>query len=179
MPRVVSIGRLDYNTEGLLLLTNSGELARHLELPSTGWLRRYRVRAHGRVSQQQLDKLQNGITIDGQRFAAIEATLDSTQGGNVWLSMSLREGKNREIRRVLETLNLSVNRLIRVSYGPFQLGDLAPGTVEEIRTRVVAEQLGRKLAGELGLAQEAQSERRTGTAKRAAHKSRDKQRKKT
>lgn len=179
MPRVVSIGRLDYNTEGLLLLTNSGELARHLELPSTGWLRRYRVRAHGRVSQQQLDKLQNGITIDGQRFAAIEATLDSTQGGNVWLSMSLREGKNREIRRVLETLNLSVNRLIRVSYGPFQLGDLAPGTVEEIRTRVIAEQLGRKLAGELGLAQDAKPEGRTGTAKRAAHKSRDKQRKKT
>ncbi len=179
IPRVVSIGRLDYNTEGLLLLTNSGELARHLELPSTGWLRRYRVRAHGRVSQQQLDKLQNGITIEGQRFASIEATLDSTQGGNVWLSMSLREGKNREIRRILETLNLSVNRLIRISYGPFQLGDLAPGAVDEIRTRVIVEQLGRKLAGELGLAQEEKPEGRTGTAKRAAHKSRDKLKKKT
>ena len=154
MPRVVSIGRLDFNTEGLLLLTNSGELARHLELPSTGWLRRYRVRAHGRVSQKQLDSLKDGITIDGQRYGPIAATLDSVQGGNVWISMSLREGKNREIRRVLDSMNLSVNRLIRVSYGPFQLGDLASGAVDEVRTRVLAEQLGRKAADELGLVED-------------------------
>ena len=142
LPRVVSIGRLDYNTEGLLLLTNDGELARHLELPATGWLRRYRVRAHGRVNQADLDALKDGITIEGVRYGAIEATLDSVQSGNMWLTIGLREGKNREVRRILGSLALEVNRLIRVSYGPFQLLDLTPGTAEPIKRRILADQLG-------------------------------------
>ncbi len=124
LPRVMSIGRLDINTEGLLLLTNDGGLSRVLELPTTGWLRRYRVRAHGEVSQEQLDKLKDGIAVDGVLYGAIEATLDRTQGHNVWITMGLREGKNREIKNVLGALGLDVNRLIRISYGPFQLGDL-------------------------------------------------------
>jgi 23S rRNA pseudouridine2605 synthase len=142
MPRVVSIGRLDFNTEGLLLLTNDGELARHLELPATGWLRRYRVRAHGRVSQADLDSLKDGVVIEGVRYGGIEASIDSVQSGNMWLTIGLREGKNREVRRILATLALDVNRLIRVSYGPFQLMDLAPGTVEAVKRRVLADQLG-------------------------------------
>ena len=124
MPRVVTIGRLDINTEGLLLLTNDGGLARVLELPATGWLRRYRVRAHGEIDQPTLDKLRHGVTIDGMVYGAVEAKLDRVQGSNLWLTVGLREGKNREVRRVLEHLGLGVNRLIRVSYGPFQLGDL-------------------------------------------------------
>ena len=148
MPRVVSVGRLDLNTEGLLLLTNDGGLARVLELPATGWLRRYRVRAHGSILQPQLDALRKGVTVDGVRYGAIEATVDRVQGANVWLTFAIREGKNREVRNVLEHLGLRVNRLIRVSFGPFQLGDLPEGAVEEVRTRHLREQLGERIATE-------------------------------
>ena len=150
LPRVVSIGRLDFNTEGLLLLTNDGALARHLELPATGWLRRYRVRAHGRVTQSDLDGLKEGVTIDGVRYGGIEAAIDSVQAGNMWLTIGLREGKNREVRRILGSLALEVNRLIRVSYGPFQLMDLEPGAIEAVKRRVLADQLG-PAAEEFGL----------------------------
>jgi 23S rRNA pseudouridine2605 synthase len=150
MPRVVSIGRLDLNTEGLLLLTNDGGLARALELPATGWLRRYRVRAHGKITQPQLDGLRHGIEVDGTRYGAIEATLDREQGSNVWLTFAMREGKNREIRNVLGHLGLAVNRLIRVSYGPFQLGDLPDGAVEEVKTRALREQIGERIAAVAG-----------------------------
>ena len=149
LPRVVSIGRLDLNTEGLLLLTNDGGLARALELPATGWLRRYRVRAHGRVTQPDLDNLRQGITVGEVRYGPIEATLEraqAEQGANVWITFAMREGKNREIRNVLGALGLQVNRLIRVSYGPFQLGDLPAGATEEIKTRALREQLGERLA---------------------------------
>ena len=145
LPRLVSVGRLDVTTEGLLLLTNDGGLARVLELPSTGWLRRYRVRAHGRVQQDALDRLHGGITIDGVRYGAIEATLDRQQGSNVWLTFAMREGKNREVKNVLGHLGLAVNRLIRVSYGPFQLTGLAEGQIEEVKTRVLREQLGERI----------------------------------
>jgi 23S rRNA pseudouridine2605 synthase len=151
LPRVVSVGRLDVNTEGLLLLTNDGALARHLELPSTGWLRRYRVRAHGTVAQEALDRLEDGIEIAGVRYGPIEATLDKAQGSNVWLKIGLREGKNREVRTILDHLGLTVNRLIRISFGPFQLLDLEPGGVEAVRRRVLIDQLGRHVAGNLGL----------------------------
>jgi len=150
LPRVLTVGRLDINTEGLLLLTNDGGLARVLELPATGWLRRYRVRAFGRVTQADLDGLQDGIAIDGVLYGAIEATLDKEQGDNIWMTVALREAKNREVKRVLEHLGLSVNRLIRVSYGPFQLMDLGEGEVREIRGRVLRDQLGEKLAEEAG-----------------------------
>jgi 23S rRNA pseudouridine2605 synthase len=150
LPRLISIGRLDLNTEGLLLLTNDGGLARVLELPATGWLRRYRVRALGRVMQPALDGLRDGITIEGVRYGPIEATLDREQGSNVWLTFAIREGKNREVRKVLESLGLKVNRLIRVSYGPFQLGELKDGAVEEVKTAVLREQLGPALAAEAG-----------------------------
>lgn len=150
LPRVLTVGRLDINTEGLLLLTNDGGLARVLELPSTGWLRRYRVRAFGKVTQADLDTLQDGVAIDGVLYGAIEATLDKEQGGNVWMTVGLREGKNREVKRVLEHLGMSVNRLIRLSYGPFQLMDLAEGDVREIRGRVLRDQLGEALAEEAG-----------------------------
>ncbi|MGD9783173.1 MAG: pseudouridine synthase [Hyphomicrobiaceae bacterium] len=151
LPRVISVGRLDFNTEGLLLLTNDGALARLLELPETGWLRRYRVRAHGRVTQADLDRLKAGAEIDGIRYGPVEATLDSIQGGNIWLTLALREGKNREVRRILESLGLAVNRLIRVSYGPFQLLDLKAGTAEVVKRRVLADQLGTRRADEFGL----------------------------
>ncbi len=150
LPRLISIGRLDFNTEGLLLLTNDGGLARALELPDTGWLRRYRVRAHGEVTQAQLDELKNGIEVDGVKYGPIDATLERDQGANVWLVFAIREGKNREVRNVLAHLGLEVNRLIRVSYGPFQLGELAEGQVEEIKTRVLREQLGEKIAALAG-----------------------------
>jgi 23S rRNA pseudouridine2605 synthase len=150
LPRLISVGRLDINSEGLLLLTNDGGLARVLELPETGWLRRYRVRAHGRVAQAQLADLRNGITVAGVRYGPIDATLDREQGSNVWLTMAIREGKNREIRNVLEHLGLQVSRLIRVSYGPFQLGELAEGEVEEVPTRVLREQLGERVAAQAG-----------------------------
>ena len=145
LPRVLSVGRLDIATEGLLLLTNDGGLARMLELPETGWLRRYRVRAHGKVSQDQLDQLREGIAVEGVLYGAIEAELEREQGANVWLQMGLREGKNREIKKVLGALGLQVSRLIRISYGPFQLGDLAPGQVREIRGRTLRDQLGSRL----------------------------------
>ncbi|MGI3899858.1 MAG: pseudouridine synthase [Janthinobacterium lividum] len=151
LPRVVSIGRLDINTEGLMLLTNDGGLARVLELPQTGWLRRYRVRANGAIDQARLDQLKTGITIDGIDYAGIEATLDRIQGANVWMTMGLREGKNREIKRVLESLGLAVTRLIRISFGPFQLGELAEGAVESVPTRVLREQLGPGLAAQAGV----------------------------
>ncbi len=150
LPRVVTIGRLDINTEGLLLLTNDGGLARVLELPTTGWLRRYRVRAHGEVTQEQLDALAEGVTVDGVHYAGIQARLERPQGSNVWLTMGLREGKNREIKRVLEHLGLAVTRLIRVSFGPFELGDLPEGEVAELSTRVLVDQLGVKLAKQAG-----------------------------
>src|SRR5229473_343777 len=146
LPRLISIGRLDFNTEGLLLLTNDGGLARVLELPDTGWLRRYRVRAHGEVTQGQLDELKKGVEVDGVKYGSIDATLERDQGANVWLVFAIREGKNREVRNVMAHLGLEVNRLIRVSYGPFQLGELAEGQVEEVKTRVLREQLGEKIA---------------------------------
>ncbi len=146
LPRLISIGRLDFNTEGLLLLTNDGGLARALELPDTGWLRRYRVRAHGEVTQAQLDELKKGVEVDGVKYGSIDATLERDQGSNVWLVFAIREGKNREVRNVMAHLGLEVNRLIRVSYGPFQLGELAEGQVEEVKTRVLREQLGEKIA---------------------------------
>ncbi len=146
LPRLISIGRLDFNTEGLLLLTNDGGLARALELPDTGWLRRYRVRAHGEVTQGQLDALKQGVEVDGVKYGPIDATLERDQGANVWLVFAIREGKNREVRNVMAHLGLEVNRLIRVSYGPFQLGELAEGEVEEVRTRVLREQLGEKIS---------------------------------
>ena len=150
LPRVVSIGRLDINTEGLLLVTNDGGLKRVLELPATGWLRRYRVRAFGSVTQEQLNGLKDGIEIEGVKYGPIEAILERTQGSNSWLVLSLREGKNREVKSVLGALGLQVNRLIRVSYGPFQLGDLAEGEVEVVAARVLREQLGKRLAAEAG-----------------------------
>src|SRR5947209_14774173 len=150
LPRLVSIGRLDLNSEGLLLLTNDGGLARVLELPKTGWLRRYRVRAHGRVSQAALDALAAGITVDGIRYGPIEARLDREQGSNLWLTFAMREGKNREIRNVLGALGLQVNRLIRISFGPFRLGELPEGAVEEVATRVLREQIGERVAQEAG-----------------------------
>lgn len=142
MPRVISIGRLDMTSEGLLLLTNDGELARKLELPKTGWTRKYRARAYGKVTQPQLDKLQKGIKIDGIPTGPIEATLESQKGDNAWIAVTIREGKNREVRRALDTLGLTVNRLIRISYGPFQLGDMSKGTVEEVRRKVLRDQVG-------------------------------------
>jgi 23S rRNA pseudouridine2605 synthase len=146
LPRVVAVGRLDINTEGLLLLTNDGGLARVLELPSTGWLRRYRVRAHGTIERAALDRLADGVAIDGVDYQGVEAKLDREQGANAWLTLGLREGKNREIKKILEHLGLAVNRLIRVSFGPFELGDLPEGEVMEVRTRVLRDQLGVKLA---------------------------------
>ncbi|HMQ92814.1 MAG TPA: pseudouridine synthase [Amaricoccus sp.] len=142
MPRVVSIGRLDLTSEGLLLLTNDGDLKRRLELPSTGWMRKYRVRARGAPSDESLEPLRRGVTIDGERFQPMSLRIDRQQGGNVWLTVGIREGRNREVRRALESVGLVVNRLIRTSYGPFLLGDLAPGAVEEVRPKVLQDQLG-------------------------------------
>ncbi len=146
LPRLISVGRLDINTEGLLLLTNDGGLARVLELPATAWLRRYRVRALGRVTQDRLDALRGGITVEGVRYGPIEATLDREQGANIWLTLGIREGKNREVRKVLETLRLKVNRLIRVAYGPFELGNLADGAVKEVATEELRKALGPEIA---------------------------------
>ncbi len=150
LPRLISIGRLDFNTEGLLLLTNDGGLARSLELPDTGWLRRYRVRAHGEVTQAQLDELKKGVEVDGVKYGSIDATLERDQGANVWLVFAIREGKNREVRNVMAHLGLEVNRLIRVSYGPFQLGEVEEGQVEEIKSRVLRDQLGEKIVAMSG-----------------------------
>ena len=142
LPRVVSVGRLDLNSEGLLLLTNDGGLARHLEQPKTGWLRKYRVRAHGRINDDGLAKLRKGMTVDGVRYQGMLADLDRVQGGNVWLTLGLREGKNREIRKALAALDLQVNRLIRLSYGPFHLGRLKEGAAEPVPMKQLQEALG-------------------------------------
>ena len=141
LPRVISVGRLDLTSEGLLLLTNDGALSRRLELPATGWLRRYRVRVHGGVDPAKLRRLAEGIRIDGEQFGPIDAAVDSHQRSNTWLSVSLREGRNREIRRVMAYLTLPVTRLIRIAYGPFQLGNLPRGAVEEVSRKVLREQL--------------------------------------
>jgi 23S rRNA pseudouridine2605 synthase len=150
LPRVISVGRLDINTEGLLLLTNDGGLARVLELPATGWLRRYRVRALGRVRQETLDKLREGVSVDGIRYGSIDATLDREQGANIWLTVGIREGKNREVRKVLENLGLRVNRLIRVAFGPFDLGELEDGAVKEVETAELQAKLGEQIIAASG-----------------------------
>jgi len=150
LPRLISIGRLDLSTEGLLLLTNDGGLARALELPSTGWLRRYRVRAHGKVTQAELDVLRDGVTVDGINYGPIDAVLDREQASNVWITFGIREGKNREVRNVLRHLGLQVARLIRVSFGPFQLGELPEGEITEVPTRVLRDQLGERLTKAAG-----------------------------
>ena len=142
LPRLISVGRLDLNSEGLLLLTNDGELARRLELPATGWVRRYRVRVNGKIDPAVLTKLAGGIEIEGVRYGAIEAVLDRQQGENAWLTMSLTEGKNREIRKVCAHFGWTVSRLIRLSYGPFQLGHLGKGEAEEVPGKVLRDQLG-------------------------------------
>jgi 23S rRNA pseudouridine2605 synthase len=142
LPRVISVGRLDLTSEGLLLLTNDGALARQLELPASGWTRRYRARAFGAITQAELDTLAQGVEIEGVRYGPIVAELDQTKGSNVWITVALTEGKNREVRRVLDHLGLKVNRLIRTAYGPFQLGALAAGGVEEVSPRVIRDQLG-------------------------------------
>jgi 23S rRNA pseudouridine2605 synthase len=144
MPRVISVGRLDLTSEGLLLLTNDGALARRLELPSTGWVRRYRVRVHGVPDPMKLAELERGITIDGVSYGPIKAVLDRQQGANAWLTVGLKEGKNREIRKVMEHLGWSVSRLIRIAYGPFQLGLLPVAGVEEVPSKALKEQLGSK-----------------------------------
>ncbi|SFC48217.1 pseudouridine synthase [Tropicimonas isoalkanivorans] len=142
MPRVVSVGRLDLNSEGLLLLTNDGAIKRRLELPSTGWVRKYRVRMKGAPQDATFEPLRKGLEIEGERFQPMQVTLDRQQGANAWATVALREGRNREIRRAMEAVGMAVNRLIRVSYGPFQLGDLKQGAVEEIKGRVLRDQLG-------------------------------------
>lgn len=152
MPRVMTVGRLDLNSEGLLLLTNDGGVKRRLELPSTGWLRRYRVRVNGRPTDEMLEPLRKGITVEGEKFQPMDVTLDRQQGANAWLTVGLREGRNREIRRAMEAVGLSVNRLIRISYGPFQLGELKTGEVEELRRKVVRDQLGLEIEDPSGTA---------------------------
>ena len=142
MPRVVSVGRLDLNSEGLLLLTNDGAFARALELPSTGWFRRYRVRIHGEMTPDIIEKLAKGVVVEGVKYAPVEVAVDKQQGSNMWLTVALKEGKNREIRRLMESFGLQVTRLIRTAYGPFQLGSLAVGAVEEIRGKILQDQVG-------------------------------------
>lgn len=146
MPRVISVGRLDLNSEGLLLLTNSGELSRQLELPSNGWARRYKVRVHGFVDDKKLADLQNGIVVDGVQYGSIKVDIETVKGTNAWLLVTLNEGKNREIRKVMKAIGLDVNRLIRLSYGPFQLGGMREGEVKEIPQKVLKEQLGAKFS---------------------------------
>ncbi len=142
MPRVVSVGRLDLNSEGLLLLTNNGELSRELELPKNAWSRRYRVRVHGRIDAKKLESLKNGVTIDGVEYGKVNAVVDSQNGTNAWVTVTLNEGKNREVRKLMKYVGLDVARLIRVSYGPFQLGSLKKGEVKEVPQKVLQEQLG-------------------------------------
>lgn len=142
MPRVMSVGRLDLNSEGLLLLTNDGGIKRKMELPATGWLRKYRVRVNGRPTDEMLQPLREGIVVDGQRYQPMTVAVDRQQGANAWLTVGLREGKNREVRRAMADIGLTVNRLIRVSYGPFQLGQMKPGEVIEVRPKIVRDQLG-------------------------------------
>ena len=140
--RFISVGRLDMDSEGLLLLTNDGDLARKLELPSTGWLRKYRVRVHGYVIKKNLELLKNGITVDGIRYGKIDAKLDKQQGSNAWITLGIREGKNREVRKIMNHLGYNVNRLIRVSFGPFQIKNLASGEIEEVKNKILNDQLG-------------------------------------
>jgi len=165
LPRLMTVGRLDLDSEGLLLMTNDGDLARHLELPSTGWSRKYRVRIQGHVNEDQLTALAKGVTIDGIRYGEVVARLDRQMASNAWLTVAIREGKNREIRRIMEYLGHKVSRLIRISYGPFQLGDLEDGAIEQIKPRVLADQLG------LGDAALAASEKPKLSINRPAHKS--------
>ena len=184
LPRVMTVGRLDINSEGMLLLTNDGGIKRQLELPSTGWLRKYRVRINGRPQDSDFEPLRKGMVIDGERFQSMQVTLDRQQGANAWLTIGIREGKNREVRRAIEDIGFTVNRLLRVSYGPFQLGQLKLGAVEEIRRKVMRDQLGleaepepevtakpgrpqRKrrstMAGKPGLPREPEEDRRSAT----------------
>jgi len=137
MPRVISIGRLDLNSEGLLLLTNDGTLARKMELPSTGWIRRYRVRVYGGITQSMIDGMKKGVAIDGVQYGSVETELDSQKGDNSWLTVALKEGKNREIRKIFEHFGCKVSRLLRVSYGPFQLGALPKGQIKEVTGKVL------------------------------------------
>lgn len=171
MPRVMPVGRLDLTSEGLLLLTNDGGIKRRLELPSTGWLRKYRVRVNGRPEEMQLEPLRKGIVVEGETFQPMTVTLDRQQGANAWLTVALREGRNREIRRAMEAGGMVVNRLIRISYGPFRLGELAPGAVEEVRPKVLRDQLG------LGSAAQAAADKpaaaRAGGAKKPVRKRSD------
>jgi 23S rRNA pseudouridine2605 synthase len=170
--RVMSVGRLDLASEGLLLLTNDGALKRRLELPATGWLRKYRVRVHGSPDEAALDRLRRGLTLEGERFQPMEVGLDRVQGANAWLTLGLREGKNREIRRAMEAIGLVVNRLIRTGYGPFRLGDLAPGAVEEVKPRVLADQRGWARPGGSGAKRPVPpgGERRGGAARRGGRR---------
>ena len=170
MPRVMSIGRLDLNSEGLLLLTNDGGVKRLLELPSTGWLRRYRVRVNGRPTEEVLEPLRKGIIAEGEPFQPMEVVLDRQKGANAWLTIGLREGKNREIRRAMDAIGLSVNRLIRVSYGPFQLGELKQGGVEEIRRKVLRDQLGPDAEALLGEPPAVPTQVKRGFKRRVPHK---------
>jgi len=165
VPRVISVGRLDLNSEGLLLLTNDGELARYLELPATGWARRYRVRVHGRIEESKLKQLEEGVTVDGVHYGSIHAEVDVQKDSNAWMTVTLREGKNREIRRVMEHLGWPVTRLMRVSYGPFQLGSLAPGDCEEITGKVMKEQLAAFFKGDYSKVSEKKSVARGGTSR--------------
>ncbi|MDH2325796.1 pseudouridine synthase [Cereibacter sp. SYSU M97828] len=175
MPRVMSVGRLDLNSEGLLLLTNDGELKRKLELPSTGWLRKYRVRVNGNPTDPDLEPLRKGITVEGETFQPMEVKLDRIQGANAWLTVGLREGKNREIRRAMNAIDLTVNRLIRVSYGPFRLNELKPGEVSEVKGRVLRDQLGMDpMEGDKHPGAKArEAKARPPEAKRPARKGRD------
>ncbi len=160
MPRVISVGRLDLNSEGLLLLTNDGELARRLELPANAWSRRYRVRVHGTPTEDHLARLAAGMTVEGVRYGAVKASIERQQGANAWMEVTLTEGKNREIRRLMEALGFSVNRLIRVNYGPFALGALPPGGVEEVVPKVLRQTLGAEIAAQLPSAAAEGRERR-------------------
>jgi len=164
LPRVVSVGRLDLTAEGLLLLTNDGALARRLELPANGWLRRYRVRVHGAPEPEKLVVLARGVTVEGVRYGPIRCALDRQQGSNAWLTVALAEGRNREVRKVMAHLGLSVTRLIRVAYGPFQLGLLAPGETDEVPARVIKEQLGKDGAGETESGRGAGARKKRGAA---------------
>ncbi len=145
LPRVISVGRLDLNSEGLLLLTNNGELSRKLELPENGWSRRYKVRVHGFVNKNKLADLAKGATVDGINYGPVKAELESQNGTNSWLIVTLNEGKNREVRKLMKSIGLEVARLIRLSYGPFQLGNLKKGEVREVPQKVLKEQLGSKI----------------------------------
>jgi len=167
LPRVISIGRLDLNSEGLLLLTNDGGLARRLELPSTAWIRRYRVRVYGTIAESHLMALEQGVTVEGVRYGSIQATIDQSKGANSWLSMSLREGKNREIRRVIEYLGGKVTRLIRIGYGPFELGDLPRGAVEEVAPKILRTQLGGLLTGVESAPKQSPSDKRRADRREA------------